>query len=87
VDTELVTDVVISEGNGTVSDKFAAVYSANLGSADLPGFNGFTSSHMAVAGRVPAGGSILFLDMHVAWRPFKQMQPWAPWTSSRYFWY
>ncbi len=29
-------------------------------------------------GRVPAGGNILFLDGHTAWRPFREMKPRIP---------
>ena len=80
-DTELVADVVVSQGNGTVSDKFKGVYTANP--ADLP--QGFNSSHMA--GGLPGGGNILFMDSHVAWRPFKMMKAWGTWNNSRYEWF
>jgi prepilin-type N-terminal cleavage/methylation domain-containing protein/prepilin-type processing-associated H-X9-DG protein len=79
--TELVTDVVPSEGSGTLADKFTRVTTVNP--ADLP--NGFNASHM---GRlVPAGGNILFMDGHVGWRNFHDMSCWGHWTSSRNMWF
>ncbi|MGH7953786.1 MAG: prepilin-type N-terminal cleavage/methylation domain-containing protein [Limisphaerales bacterium] len=75
-DTEMVADVVVSEGNGTLSDKFTGVYTSNP--AELP--KGYNSSHMA--GKLPAGGNILFMDSHVAWRQFRSMTAWGTWPSS-----
>jgi prepilin-type N-terminal cleavage/methylation domain-containing protein/prepilin-type processing-associated H-X9-DG protein len=80
-DTELVADVVISSGSGKTTDKFTGVYTANP--ADLP--QGFNSSHMA--GNKPAGGNILFMDSHVAWRTFQNMKAWGTWNNSRYEWF
>lgn len=80
-DTELVADVVISQGNGTRSDKFRGVYTANP--TDLPA--GFNSSHMS--GSLPGGGNIMYLDSHVAWRPFKNMKAWGTWNNGRYEWF
>lgn len=79
--TELATDVVPSEGSGTLSDKFRNVMTVNP--ADLP--NGFNANHMGAS--LPAGGNILFLDNHVAWRKFREMQCWGHWTSSRNMWF
>jgi len=53
-DTELVADVGVSQGNGTLNDKFTGVYTSNP--AELP--KGYNSSHMA--GNLPAGVNILF---------------------------
>ncbi|MDE3068485.1 MAG: prepilin-type N-terminal cleavage/methylation domain-containing protein [Verrucomicrobiota bacterium] len=80
-DTELVADVVVSQGNGTVHDKFTGVYTSNP--AELPG--GYHSNHMV--GKLPGGGNILFLDNHVAWRPFRDMKAWGKWNNGRYEWF
>jgi prepilin-type N-terminal cleavage/methylation domain-containing protein/prepilin-type processing-associated H-X9-DG protein len=89
-DTELVTDIVVSQGNGTLSDYFTQV--ASTATTVLP--TGMNSNHMK--GSLPAGGNILFLDGHVSWRPFNQMNvpAWAKWTSAtqihsgtRYSWF
>jgi len=52
-DTELVTDVVVSEGSGNYSDKFVGVYTVNP--TELP--KGYNSSHMQA--NLPAEGNIL----------------------------
>ena len=62
VGTEVVFDAVLSEG----LNNFANVSSAS-GIVNV-----HHSGHMNKD--KPAGGSILFLDGHTAWRPFKQMQ-------------
>jgi prepilin-type processing-associated H-X9-DG protein len=79
--TEMVTDVVPSEGAGTLSDKFAGVYTSNP--TELP--KGYNASHMA--GKMPAGGNILFMDNHVEWRKFRQMQCWGNWSNNRHMWF
>jgi prepilin-type N-terminal cleavage/methylation domain-containing protein len=82
-DSEMVTDVIISEGTGTTADKFTGVYTAN--SSELP--RGYNASHMSET--KPAGGNILFQDNHVNWRNFKQTKAWGQWGSgvARWFWY
>jgi prepilin-type N-terminal cleavage/methylation domain-containing protein/prepilin-type processing-associated H-X9-DG protein len=80
-ETELVTDVTVSEGAGARSDKFTGVYTANP--QQLP--RGWNTSHMST--KVPAGGNILFLDSHVAWRNFNAMEAWVHWSNNRHFWY
>jgi hypothetical protein len=81
-DSELVTDVVISQGTGRATDQFVSVYTVNP--AELP--RGYNSSHMS--GRTPAGGNILFQDQHVAWRSFDKMKAWDQWPSNnRWFWF
>ena len=90
-ETELVTDIVCSQGNGTLSDNFTAV--ASTATTLLP--TGMNSNHMR--GSLPAGANILFLDEHVDWRQFNQMNvpAWAQWTSAtqnghsgtRYSWF
>lgn len=79
--TELVADVVVSQGNGTRSDKFTGVYTSNP--QELP--KGYNSSHMS--GNTPAGGNILFMDGHVAWRNFAEMRAWATWNNGRHEWF
>jgi prepilin-type N-terminal cleavage/methylation domain-containing protein len=81
-DSEMVTDVVISQSNGNVNDTFVDVYTASSAAA-LP--KGMNSSHMA--GRRPAGENILFQDIHVDWRNFRNMQAVATWSESRYIWF
>src|SRR5204862_6446348 len=49
-DSELVLDVTVSEGTGTVNDKWTGVYTANPGV--LP--NGYSPNHMT--GNRPDGG-------------------------------
>jgi len=80
--SEMVTDVVISQSHGNLSDTFLNVYDAS-GTAALP--NGMNSSHMA--GSQPAGENILFQDIHVEWRSFHNMQPLGAWSNSRYIWF
>jgi prepilin-type N-terminal cleavage/methylation domain-containing protein len=80
-DAEMVADVVVSEGNGTLSDKFTGVYTSNP--AELP--KGYNSSHMA--GTFPAGGNILFPDHHVSWRRFREMKAWGTWSHNRREWF
>jgi prepilin-type N-terminal cleavage/methylation domain-containing protein len=81
-DSEMVTDVVISQSNGNANDTFVDVYTASSAAA-LP--KGMNSSHMA--GRHPAGENILFQDIHVDWRNFRNMQALATWSNSRYIWF
>jgi prepilin-type N-terminal cleavage/methylation domain-containing protein len=80
-ETELVTDVVVSEGRGTSADKFTRVFTSNP--QIIP--NGFNTSHMS--GRTPSGGNNMFQDGHVAWRKFSQMKYWLVWSNARYFWF
>jgi len=79
--TEMVTDVTPSEGAGNLSDKFTGVYTSNP--TEIP--RGYNASHMA--GSVPAGGNILFMDNHIEWRKFRQMQCWGDWSNSRHMWF
>jgi len=82
-DSELVTDVIISESSGLLTDKFKGVYTANA--AVLT--QGYNSSHMA--GANPSGGNALFQDNHVSWRNFKNTKAWGQWSGgpTRWFWY
>jgi prepilin-type N-terminal cleavage/methylation domain-containing protein len=80
-ESELVTDVVISEGAGSATDKFVGVYTSNP--QIIP--RGYNTSHMAIS--TPAGGNILYQDNHVAWKNYKKMQIWLRWSNSRNFWF
>jgi prepilin-type N-terminal cleavage/methylation domain-containing protein/prepilin-type processing-associated H-X9-DG protein len=81
--TELVTDVVISQGpnSGPISganstgQTFLGVTSTNP--SELPG--GYNSSHMSK--NIPGGGNIMFMDCHVEWRRFRDMQMWGKWSN------
>jgi prepilin-type N-terminal cleavage/methylation domain-containing protein len=79
--TELVTDVTVSQGGGQPTDKFTGVYTVNPG--ELP--NGFNSSHMKRS--TPAGGNVLFMDQHVSWRNFDEMKAWCQWSNGRWKWF
>jgi prepilin-type N-terminal cleavage/methylation domain-containing protein len=80
-DTELVTDVTVSEGSGNTTDKFKGVVTVNP--TELPA--GFNSSHMT--SKIPSGGNILFMDQHVAWRRFQTMKAWGQWSNNRWNWF
>jgi prepilin-type N-terminal cleavage/methylation domain-containing protein len=79
-DSEVVTDVVISEGTPP-NVKYRGVTTSNPDI--IP--NGFNTSHMKKTS--PAGGNILFQDNHVSWRQYQQMQIWLDWTLGRHFWF
>ena len=64
VETELMADVVISQG----TTEFVNVPSTS-GIIQL-----HRSGHMTLGKNKPAGGQILFLDGHVGWRQFKLMR-------------
>ena len=80
-ESELVTDVTVSEGTGVLADKFNGVITVNP--SELP--KGFNSSHMKA--RVPGGGNVLFMDQHVCWRPFREMRSWGQWSNGRWNWF
>jgi prepilin-type N-terminal cleavage/methylation domain-containing protein len=85
--TEMVSDVVISSGpqsgptTSKTSQQYLGVVSTNP--TELPG--GYNSSHMKKG--VPAGGEIMFMDTHVEWRNFQDMQMWGQWSNSRNVWF
>jgi prepilin-type N-terminal cleavage/methylation domain-containing protein/prepilin-type processing-associated H-X9-DG protein len=81
--TELVTDVVPSQsgGSGPNGQSFIAVTSTNP--QELPG--GYNASHMAKG--LPSGGNIMFMDCHVEWRTFRDMQMWGTWSNGRNIWF
>ena len=77
-DTELGADITISDGPNRNTAKFSGVYSATI-------TQGFNSNHMN--GKSPEGGNILFLDGHVGWRPFREMD-WITYDgNNRYQWF
>ncbi len=79
-ESEIVTDVVISEGTAP-NLKYRNVTTSNPQII----VNGFNTSHMAK--HIPAGGNILFQDGHASWRKYSAMQVWLDWTLSRQFWF
>jgi prepilin-type N-terminal cleavage/methylation domain-containing protein len=85
--TEMVSDVVVSSGPQTgpstsrTTQQYLNVVSTNP--TELP--NGYKSSHMKK--NVPAGGTIMFMDTHVEWRNFQNMQMWGQWSNSRNIWF
>jgi prepilin-type N-terminal cleavage/methylation domain-containing protein len=80
--SEMITDIVISQGNGTLSDTFRNVANAS-GIVALP--YGMSSSHMGTA--LPVGENILFQDIHVEWRNFRNMQALGVWSNGRFIWF
>jgi hypothetical protein len=66
-----------------------AVFKQNGQWAAVGGWKGVhVTPHIGKNG-IPAGGNILFLDMHVAWRPFKEMRQRALYGSGNQiaFWF
>jgi prepilin-type N-terminal cleavage/methylation domain-containing protein len=81
--TEMVTDVTPSQdgGGGPNGQKFINVTSTNP--TELP--NGYNASHMGKG--LPEGGEIMFMDCHVEWRRFQEMQMWGKWSNARNVWF
>jgi prepilin-type N-terminal cleavage/methylation domain-containing protein/prepilin-type processing-associated H-X9-DG protein len=80
--TEMVVDTVISKGTGNrLTDTWGP---ANVTSTSgiIPGYY---SNHLNSKAQ-QSGGNILYMDSHVAWQPFREMNAWAQWTSKTY-WY
>jgi prepilin-type N-terminal cleavage/methylation domain-containing protein len=85
--TELVTDIIISQGPGNKNtDTFAGVTSNDAAINALPGWKGYNANHTK-GGLAPAGSDILFMDSHVAWRAFNDVGMVVPWASGRYMWF
>jgi prepilin-type N-terminal cleavage/methylation domain-containing protein len=80
--SELLTCVMVSEGPGGQTDKFTGVFTSNPGI--IP--QGYNSTHMGTGSR-PAGGNILFQDMHVEWRKFNTMRIYVDWSNNRHWWW
>ena len=87
--TEVATDSVMSQGTFTAGmsgasasgNSFVGVFTTNP--QELP--QGYTSSHMNRS--IPAGGNIVFMDGHVEWRAFRNMQMWGQWSNARNNWF
>jgi prepilin-type N-terminal cleavage/methylation domain-containing protein len=79
--TEIVTDIIPSEGPGDQTDKFRAVTTVN--STVIP--QGLYGSHMNKTR--PAGGNSLYMDGHAEWRRFIDMQCSGNWSNSRHEWW
>lgn len=82
-ESELITDVTISEGSGTVNDKFVGI-TANASLQELQR-KGYAPSHLE--GSRPAGGNILYQDLHVAWKQFSRMKAQVSWSENRKHWW
>ena len=80
VDSELVVDVVIT--STLTSGDFVRVPST----ATFAGFQGYHQSSHIARGQA-LGGNILFMDLHTAWRPLKQMKARYMAGSSPWFWF
>jgi len=68
VDVELFTDVVISEGAGSAATENFTQITSTSGIVPY-----HTTSHLEKGNR-PSGGNIFFVDGHVKWRKFRDMQ-------------
>jgi prepilin-type N-terminal cleavage/methylation domain-containing protein/prepilin-type processing-associated H-X9-DG protein len=85
--TEMLSDVVVSSGpqsgptTSPTTQTFLNVPSTNP--TELP--RGYNASHMKK--NTPSGGNILFMDSHVEWRRFSDMQLWGQWSNSRNNWF
>jgi prepilin-type N-terminal cleavage/methylation domain-containing protein len=81
--TEMVTDIIISSGAGTLTDTFKGV-SSNMSELSATGMN---SNHMKKT--TAAGANILFMDCHIEWRNLREMhQPaWGSWSNNRWNWF
>ena len=67
--TELMTDVSPAVGNPPGPYDFTRTPNSGMGMTDF-----CHSGHMNKS--VPAGGNVLFLDSHAAWRRFSDLRPW-----------
>jgi prepilin-type processing-associated H-X9-DG protein len=81
-ETELVIDIVVSDKRPTIwpPDEYPDGNFARILCGGMPSMYGIydSSSHL-VTDKEPAGGNIGFVDGHVAWRPFSQMENrWPP---------
>ncbi len=75
VETELTVDAVICDTANT--NNFSRVYSSVIAY--------HSTSHMN--NKRPAGGNILFLDMHVSWRNFREMSIRTDASNPTRFWF
>jgi len=85
---EMVVDTVVSL-QGAIShahDKWGPSFVTSSTSTQPWGIKGYNSNHLNNRNVTAAGGNILFMDGHVEWRPFRNMDARADWTSHNY-WY
>jgi len=82
-DSEMITDIIISTpGSFSTSPTFVHIYDASTTVA-LP--YGMNSSHMGKA--TPEGENVLFQDIHVGWRNFRDAKLWMSWSQNRNIWF
>lgn len=89
-ETELVTDIVMSDRRTSIwpPDEYPDGNFAKVLCGGMPAIGGIydSSSHL-ISDREPAGGNIGFVDGHVAWRPFSQMERrWFPIGCPDWWW-
>ena len=92
-ESEMVMDIVISQGNGGNGTIFSGIGVSAGSAASAP--YGMNSNHMET--KMPAGENILFQDIHVDWRNFRNMQCLGNWSNpndstlgngmNRYIWF
>jgi len=82
-ETEIIADITVSSGNGTLSDQFVNVPSSITDTSILP--SGYRASHLS--GNRPQGGNIYFQDNHAEWRLFQDMSWITTDTQGRYEWF
>ena len=82
-ETELLVDGILSDSSDPVTANFADV--RNGGKVGITG-SGDRSTHLdrGKSGK-PKGGNVLFVDGHVDWRKFDEME--VRWTSGVNFWW
>ena len=78
--TELVIDATLSTGNGQATDNFVEVAGGLYGKWQL-----YDRTNHVRRGDKPEGGYILFVDGHLEWRHFAQMQ--VRYTAGPYHWW
>ena len=82
-DSEMIADIIISTPVPfSSSATFVHVYDASAQVA-LP--YGMNSSHMGKS--TPEGENVLFQDLHVNWRNFRDTKLWMNWSQSRNIWF
>jgi len=87
-ETELVIDIVMSDVSNWPQDEYPDGNFARILCGGMPYIGGIydSSSHL-INEKEPAGGNIGFVDGHVAWRPFSQMEMrWTPYFCPIAWW-
>jgi len=87
-ETELVIDIVMSDTCNWPQQEYPNGNFAKILIGGMPGLHGIydSSSHL-VTEKEPAGGNIGFVDGHVEWRPFSQMDPHLPMIGCPVWWW